>query len=505
MAEKKPKKVQPDEEESSLGNAVASPRYEKSDNPIVAEIDRFNFAEKTQRDSPYWPESQLKPYNPDDLVQRNADYSIYEEMSYDDQVNICLQIKKGLVLGSGFDFICEDDSDISKEIKKELQIAFNEEVETEIEDCFEEILSAYEFGFSITEKVWKQKEDGKFTIKSLKSRHPATFLLHTDEYGNVSRYEQRGTKIQTVDIPPNAIMHFINNSKFQNPYGTSDLRAAFEAWFIKKQIIKFYAIFLEKAASPTPVARYGTTAPPEAVNAIYEAIRKLQSKTALAIPKDIEMEFLEASSNGEAYVKGINIFNMFIGRALFVPDLLGFQGSETSGGSYSLGKDQLRVMFKHIERRRRAFEKLINKDLVRPFVVNNYGPQEQYPKFRLKPLDDEEATKLAELWFKAVNGKIYEPNDEEIKYFRDLVKFPNGEVKRPEAPAPFGSNPLDPAGKPMKPGQEKDDLENDEEESEDESNGETSKEEQQETKGEQKEVEKYSKVYPDTPGDYHKR
>ena len=489
-----PKDTGEDDEEDAgpmPGNAQARPRSAKSHNPIVQHL---NETESTTRDSPYYDDSGKKPYNPDDLVQRRMDYSTYDrDMINDDQVSVCLELKKDLVLGSGFEFVCDDaepeeqeegekesedepeepappargkkpylsaakkeptseevvspvkaQKALMKLIKCDLEVAFNEDIETDIEESFTEMLSAYEIGFSLTEKVWKKREDGSMTLKSLKTRHPSTWLIHQDEKGNVSKYEQRTPK-GSVDVKADALIHYVNNPRYQNPYGRSDLRAAYDAWFIKREIIKFYAIFLEKAASPTPIAKYGTNAPPEAVTEIYNAIKKFQTKTALCIPKEMEVEFLEAKSNGEAYIKGINIFNMFIGRALMIPDLLGFQGSETSGGSYSLGKDQMLVLYKHILKRRTAFEKRVNMHLVKPFVLANYGLVDKYPKFRLKEISDEKATEYAKLWIEAIKGKFYEPSDEEINYFRKLIKFPTGPVERS---APTMVSPTLPDGTP---------------------------------------------------------
>lgn len=506
------KQKREDARDAQPGNEVVNAKAAERINPIVAEFEaRLNLAESSFKDSAFWPDSMKKPYNPDDLVQRRYDYSIYEEMCNDDQVSVCLQIKKDLVLGSGFeiitddeyadedegeeeeselpekkDFSLDDGKDINSEMREFLEVALCEDPEYDFETSLEEILSAYEFGFSLGEIVFKQRPGAEqFTLKSLKVRHPTTWLIHADPQGNVVRYEQRGPRT-SVDISPDAAVHYVNQCRFQNSYGRSDLRPAYNAWFIKREIIKFYAIFLEGGASPKPIARYDKNAPQEAVDAVYNAIKNLQTKSAMAIPKEIEMDYLESSNIGDAYTKGINIFNMFIGRALLIPDLLGFQGGETSGGSYALGKDQMMVLFKHIAKRRRELEKLINKKIIRPLIVNNFGPQEKYPKFRFKEIDDEKGTELAKMWLDAVRGKLFKASDEEINHFRELCRFPVGVVDR-EEPAPafpnFGGDPIEAAVK---------------------------KEEIEKVVAEEKDTKpvdkkEFVKAYDETPGDYHKK
>jgi len=385
-------------------------------------------AENTYFRSPMVPDSFKAPYNPDDLWQKTGDYSVYEDMINDDQVTVCLQLKKDLILGSGFEFMSEDDG--QNDIIEFLADALDDSC---LIEGAEEMLTAYENGFSLTEKIFEQNDQGMVVLKSLKTRHPNTWLIYQDDKGNITKFEQN-TVAGRKDIDPDSLIHYVNNPRYQNPYGMSDLRACYAAWFAKRQVIRYYGIFLEKAASPTPIAKYDKNAPDSAVQKIFNTIKKLQASTAMAIPKEIEVEFLEAKSNGEAYAKAINIFNMFIGRSLFVPDLIGLTGAETGGGSYSLGKEQISMFFMHIARRRVALEKIINQHIIWPMIVTNFGFVENYPKFKFKPLDDMKAIELAKVWLDAVKSKVFPANDEEINYFRSLCKFPEGEVGEIAAP-----------------------------------------------------------------------
>lgn len=427
----------------SITTSKLNPQYEvtiESDS-VTNLIDQLYFGtvEKTYQESAYYPASMYKPYNPDDLYQKTGDYSIYEDMLVDDQVSVCMNIKKDLVIGSGWDLITEENSPIHAEIKKKLEEIFNEDIEIPFDCQLDEILSAYSFGFSLSEKVFKKQDDKNLALKFLKTRHPSTWLIHTDSHGNINRLEQRG-RSGSIDVPMESIIHCVNQSKFQNPYGTSDLRSAYNAWFVKRQIIRYYGIFMEKAASPVPVAKYPINMPRGAVDDIHTAIKKFQTKTALTIPKEMDIDFLESKNNGEVFTKGINIFNMFIGRSLMIPDLLGFQGSETIGGSYNLGENQMRVFFKHIQRRRIYLENLVNKHLIWPLVVYNFGYVDHYPKFKLKPIDDDQAIDLAKLWIEIMKGRLYKPGQDEINHFKKLIKFPEGDVEifQDQGQAPAG-------------------------------------------------------------------
>jgi len=377
--------------------------------------------ENTIRDSSWHADSLRKPYNPDPLYQKAGDYSIYEEMLLDDQVSVCLQIKKDIVLNSGWKVISNDEKNL--DIADEIESMLREDLDCPIEDYLEEILSAYEFGFSLSEKIFRKLPDGKITLKALKTRHPNTWLIHTDKHGNIERYQQFGLQ-GSEDIAPESLIHYINNRKFQNPYGTSDLLTAYTAWFAKKQVVKYFSIFMEKYASPSPIARYPLNAPKDAVTDLFNAIKKFQTKTALTIPKEVEIDFLESKNNGDVYQKALNIFNMFIGRSLMVPDLLGYQGSETSGGSYTLGVEQFTVLHKHLMRRRQTIEAVVNDHIIRPIATYNYGMMDDYPRFVLNPINEDDQTELVKLWLDAVKSRTFKPTQEDVDHFKEIVKFP---------------------------------------------------------------------------------
>lgn len=456
--------------------AEAQPQSQTTKN-LISEV-YTGAAEETFFRSPMVPDSYRPPYNSDDLWQKTGDYSIYEDMLNDDQVSVCSDLKKDLILGSGFSILPNEDG--QDEIVEDLSVALSEDCDIPFAESLQEILSGNDFGFSLSEKTFKIK-DGKLRLKHLKTRHPNSWLIHQDDKGNVTDYQQN-TNQGFRSINPKSLVHFVNNRKFQNPYGKSDLRAAYAAWFAKRQVIRFYSIYLEKAASPLPIARYDKNAPENAITKIFNTIKNLQTKTAMALPKEIEVEFLESKTNGEAYSKAINIFNMFIGRSLFIPDLLGLSGSETAGGSFSLGKEQIKIFMMHINRRRESLEKLINYHIIWPMVQYNFGYVENYPKIKFNPIDDGAATELAKTWLEAVKSRVYKPSEEEINHFRKLVQFPEGDVEFSEQ-----VDPMDAANK--KSDSDKDEL----------------KDSDSDLKEESEEKKTFGKIFDFPSGDYHKK
>lgn len=386
-----------------------------------------------------------RPFNPDQIYQKRGNYTIYEDMRNDDQISTCLDLKKDLILGAGF--IIEPGEEGQEDIAKELKNILDNDLIRSFTDYLEEILDSIDMGFSLTEKIFRVKEDGFLTLKDLRTRHPGAWIIHTDNKGNIEKYEQQ-TGFGSVFIKPsdNKLIHMINRPKYLNPYGKSDMRPAFEAYISKREAIKYLDMYLERSASPKPVGKYPVNAKDGIAAKLAKILKSFQAKTSITIPEGVQVEFLEAKTNGEAFHKAINLFNMLIGRALLTPDLMGFTGSETAGGSFALGSEQLSTQYQHIKRKRQALEDIINKEVMRPLIIWNYGLLDNMPKFKLVPTREVESKMYAELFLKAVNGSTYVPSDEEINHFRTLIKFPEGDVERvvvAKPQPPFG-NPNDP-------------------------------------------------------------
>lgn len=405
--------------------------------------------EVTVADTTENPWYLTRPWNPDDLYQKNGDYSVYESMRQDDQISSSLQLKKDLILGSGFKIssIEEGQEDIVADIMRVLE----EDLSKPFLDYCEEMLDFEDMGFSLTEKIYRTRDDGTLTIKDLRTRHPGSWLIHTDPKGNILNFEQRGAA-GDIHIKPeeNKLIHLMNKPKYLNPYGTSALRTAHLAWISKRETIKYYDIYLEMAASPKPVGKYPLASKDGIATKLSQILKSFQAKTSIVIPKEVEVEWLEAKTNGEAFLKAINLWNMLIGRALLIPDLMGFTGGETKGGSFSLGKEQINIHFKHIARKRKALEDAINKQILSAIILWNWGDIEKPPKFEFKPLQDELALDYARLFLEAVKGKVYKANDEEINHFRKAIHFPEGDVEFPAPPTTgfgnrFGGDDKDPS------------------------------------------------------------
>ena len=102
------------------------------------------------------------------------------------------------------------------------------------------------------------------------------------------------------------------------------------------------------------------------------------------------------------FAEAIRQHNLMITRAHLVPDLLGF--SEMSG-SYALGRSHFDVFLWVLERTRRQIEEVINEQLIKQLVDYNYIA-DSYPKFRFKPMTEDDREGLLASWLRAVAAGV---------------------------------------------------------------------------------------------------
>ena len=383
-------------------------------------------------DSPLYENYQLRPYNPAELWQKKGDYSIYDLILEDDQVSAVLALKKIITLSSGWEIVSED-QDVIDFITWNFTDLIEKQDDTFVKKLYE-ILSALDYGDSTTEIIADAVDymgSTKFGVPKLKTRAPHSIEFHQDDKGNLIDIKQDSSSGQH-SLPPDKFIVYSYNKKFDNYYGQSEInKGVYRAWWSKEAIIKFWNIFLERYGSPTPSVTTPRNAGVAEKNRVLKILKNWQAKTGISLPEGFEIELLKVDSGSasDGFERAIDKYNTMIARRMLLPDLMGFSGKETSGGSYSLGKEQFDIFMTIIDFTRQDIERLINKNLVSKLVLWNFGSKYQ-AKFKFKAIDADKKEQNLKLWLEAVKtGKVpVEP--EAINWFLREVEAPEIEEKR---------------------------------------------------------------------------
>jgi len=345
----------------------------------------------------------------------------------DDQVKAVITMKKHAVLSTGWSIENIGKEKRDQEIRDFVNYCLTEGMLGSFRKTLLDILSALVYGFSVTEKVYQIFSSGPFKgkagLKYLKTRPPHSFRFETDKHGNLKALVQL-TNEGDLTLPPEKFIIYSYNAEFGNWYGTSDLRAAYRSFFSKDLIIRFWNIYLERFGMPLTVGKYPPGASKDEKEKLKTVLKNIQAKTSMTIPEGFVVELLEAARRGDAgYNLAVEKHNIMIARAVLLPDLLGY--SETKGGAYNLGEKHFDLFLWILENLRKDIEEtVIDEQLIKPLVNDNYPDVEYYPKFKFNPLTAEDKEALLKVFISAVEKGVVLPTKEDDEYIRQTTGFP---------------------------------------------------------------------------------
>ena len=398
-------------------------KYQEDKKPLMTEI--------STQTSHLYSGYALMSFNPDDLVGKKG-LQIYAKMMQDDQVKAVLTMKKYARLSTPWYIIPASNDPIDKEVADFVKFSF-QNLEGTFENNLLNIYTALEFGFSITELVYqiinKGRFAGKIGLKSLKTREPYNYDFDFDKHGNL---KPDGIVFQATErYPIEKFVIYSYNKEFSNWYGKSDLRSAYRSWFSKEILIRFYNMYLERFGMPTVKGVYKKGTPEEQVKKLRDILSNIQSRYSITIPEDITVDLLQAGGGDAAFRSAIEMHNKFIARSVLVPDMIGY--TESTGGSYSLGKKQFDVFLWILrELGRDTEEGIVGEQIIRKLVDYNYDV-EKYPSFQFESITEEDTEAKARIVRLGVDGGFIDPTEPWVRPYLSLPEPAEGaQLGRPK-------------------------------------------------------------------------
>ena len=376
-------------------------------------------------DSQVYSKYNIIPYNPDDLISRKG-MQIIDKMRTDDMIKSSLTLKKFATLAPNYKIIPASNSNEDKEVADFIDYTI-ENMQGSMNDALFQVLSALDYGFSITELVYQQYEDGKYKdkigIKSLKTKKPHNYSFKTDAYSNLKK---RGLLL-TVDgleksLPVDKFLIFSYQKEFGNHYGTSDLRPAYRGYWSKDTIIKFWNIYLERFANPTVLGKYRSNDPQSKGN-LRNILDSLTAKTSITHRMDeFDIGFLEPSrSSTDDFKTAINYYDKSIARSILIPDRLVAEGQF---GAYSQAQVHFDVFMFVLAKLRQDIEEIVmNEQFIKRLVLMNYG-QRPMPRFQFNPMTDDQKLQINQLFIDAVSKGVINATPEDQNQIRENLHFP---------------------------------------------------------------------------------
>ena len=386
-----------------------------------------------------FPKSKFTQYNPDQLVTRKG-LGIYDQMRHDGQIKACMAFKKLAVTATGWTVEApedmEDDWEPVRFVRAQLEMmpgTFNEVIRR--------ILTALDYGFSVSEKVWAPIEKGEWQGKiglTVKTKRPHTFRFRQDEFANILAVQQEA-HIQ-IDMPVDKFVLYATNDEFGNPYGTSDLRAAYREWWEKDHALKWMMMFLERLGIPPLVGFYNPDSYQGSQLADLQTIFKnIQAATNMLIPrpagpdqepgKHFELQFPEVAGQvSTVFIPALEMMDTAIAKALLMPGLLGLSPEQVSG-SLARARTSFDVFLFVLNKLRQDIEEcVVNEQIVRPLLDINYPQLSEYPKFKMLPITDDVRLDLLDKWKDLIGVGAVASTDDDETHIRAMLDFPDREM-----------------------------------------------------------------------------
>ncbi|MBL9057471.1 MAG: DUF935 family protein, partial [Rhodobacteraceae bacterium] len=151
------------------------------------------------------------------------------------------------------------------------------------------------------------------------------------------------------------------------------------AWMFKAFTQRDWTIFTQTYAQPVRLGKYHPGATEAEKATLMRALANIAGDMAAMIPESMMIDFIEAANVGAAhalYKERSDWLDQQVSKAVLGQTAT----TDAVTGGLGSGKEHRQVQ-EDIERAdAKALSAILNRDLVRPFVMLNHGPQKAYPR-----------------------------------------------------------------------------------------------------------------------------
>ncbi|ESY41919.1 hypothetical protein X747_14895 [Mesorhizobium sp. LNJC384A00] len=313
------------------------------------------------------------------------------------------------------------------------------------EDELFDIEDAVGKGFSCTEILWDTSASMWYP-KRLAWRDPRWFVFDQVD-GETPLLRDGG---QNMPLEPYKWIYHSAKVKSGLPIRGGIARAVAWTFLFKSFTIKDWAIFCEAYGQPLRLGKYDAGASNDDKDILLKAVSNIGVDYAAIVPQSMTVDFIEAKISGthQLYKERADWLDQQVSKVVLGQTAT----TDAIAGGHAVGKthDGVREDIEKADARQLAGT--LNRDLVRPLIDLNFGPQKKYPRIcigRPEQIDTkalvDNVAKLVPLGLKVGMSTM-----------RDRIGLPDPaedeELLAPKGPAPI-EPPVDPAQPPLKPGE----------------------------------------------------
>lgn len=281
---------------------------------------------------------------------------------------------------------------------------------------WEELISdGLVYGFGNAEICMSVTEDGSITqidsiigINPMSGRYQVDLEKGSNTYGDIVAFIQWPQSPYKTVIPAEKMISWARKSRYSNPFGRSALKCIWKDWVIKDQMLKAWALAMERTGSPLSWIK---TANGQDIvidengqeqkrsEYLLSIMEDLQNTTGFVIEENEEVGFMQVPrSVGNDFKVITDHMDARMYRGMLVPVLL-FDTSEI--GSNALAKQHFQVYIMSMAHMMNMLVPVVVRSLIRLLVIANFGQQKDnnYGAFEIKELTEENLKLLSDIFY----------------------------------------------------------------------------------------------------------
>ncbi|HVB81411.1 MAG TPA: DUF935 domain-containing protein [Candidatus Binataceae bacterium] len=207
-----------------------------------------------------------------------------------------------------------------------------------------------------------------------------------------------GIQPLTAPLAPFKFIVHVAKAKAGLPVRGGIARAAGWAYLFKNYVLKDWMTFAEVFGQPLRLGKYNPGATEADKQALLSAVANIGTDAAAIIPESMLIEFVETRGAGgaEVYERFCEYLDKQVSKAV-LGQTLTTETPREGGGSRAAAQVHDAVRRDIMESDARRLGATLTRDLVRPIVDLNLGPQRRYPRIALGLSADNDVKLFADM------------------------------------------------------------------------------------------------------------
>jgi phage gp29-like protein len=207
----------------------------------------------------------------------------------------------------------------------------------------------------------------------------------------------RGVQPMTSPLEPFKFVVHLSKAKSGLPIRGGLARAAGWSYLFKNYVLKDWVTFAEVFGQPLRLGKYGAGATESDKQALLTAVANIGTDAAAIVPDSMLIEFVQARQTGtsELYERFCEYLDRQVSKAVLGQTLTTEVPRNAGSKAAAQVHDAVRRDILAADARR--LSETLTRDLVKPLVDLNSGPQSHYPRLDLLLPNDQDDREFADI------------------------------------------------------------------------------------------------------------